>query len=246
MNESDDIGNLYRRIGGDPGGYYEIAREDEARQARQRWPLLRALSAASIDIPAADGAHVDDAASTQATVDGGRFGRNGEREHALADRQGLDPRGEKGLRGLFARGLRPPSTPAPETAAPIEAASRFGVVQIERSISPGEPSRAAPPPAEAAAQAPSRQTASVADAVRAPRESADDKKPLGPSHATQRELVAVPAVQGKTPVSDQPNTVLRRLFERAEPAVERNELRALFSRISDAKRAVPQEPGAGS
>src|SRR5262245_40258646 len=46
MSVSDDVGNLFRRFGGDAGQYQEVARDDEAKQAALRWPLLNALDIA--------------------------------------------------------------------------------------------------------------------------------------------------------------------------------------------------------
>jgi hypothetical protein len=43
MSVSDDIGNLFQRFGGDPDHYQEVARDDDAKHAASRWPLLSAL-----------------------------------------------------------------------------------------------------------------------------------------------------------------------------------------------------------
>jgi len=45
MKESDDIANLFRHFGGQPGQYQEISRDNEARQSRGRWPLLSSIEA---------------------------------------------------------------------------------------------------------------------------------------------------------------------------------------------------------
>lgn len=45
MKESDDIANLFRHFGGQPGQYQEISRANEARQSRERWPLLASIEA---------------------------------------------------------------------------------------------------------------------------------------------------------------------------------------------------------
>jgi len=43
MSVSDDIGNLFQRFGGDADRYQEVARDDDAKHAASRWPLLTAL-----------------------------------------------------------------------------------------------------------------------------------------------------------------------------------------------------------
>jgi hypothetical protein len=46
MSVSDDIGNLFQRFGGNPDRYQEVARDDDAKHAASRWPLLSALDIA--------------------------------------------------------------------------------------------------------------------------------------------------------------------------------------------------------
>lgn len=45
MPASSDIVNLFQQFGGKPAGYQELARAQANQQARERWPLLRALGA---------------------------------------------------------------------------------------------------------------------------------------------------------------------------------------------------------
>lgn len=55
MKESDDIANLFRHFGGQPGQYQEINRANEARQSRERWPLLASIEAdQAAQLPAVD------------------------------------------------------------------------------------------------------------------------------------------------------------------------------------------------
>ena len=42
MSQSDDVGNLFRRFGGDAADYQELAQETDLNLARQRWPMLSA------------------------------------------------------------------------------------------------------------------------------------------------------------------------------------------------------------
>jgi hypothetical protein len=46
MSVSDDIDNLFQRFGGNPDRYQEVARDDDAKHAAARWPLLSALDIA--------------------------------------------------------------------------------------------------------------------------------------------------------------------------------------------------------
>lgn len=201
MKHPDDIGNLYRRFGGDPASYHEIAREDEVAHARQRWPILLALSEVAIDIPLAvtDGkprSAQGSAAYIAGRQDGGR----------AADRHAAAPStvrtGMKGLRRLFARALRPSAAPVVKPVDRVDAAPRFGALGAGQVTSAGI--------ADSAASAVGRRapipTAAVATDTAAPH----------------------------------------RLFPREQPVKEQNDLRALFARISEAGRALPSEPGAGS
>jgi hypothetical protein len=45
MTESDDIANLFKHFGGQPDQYREIARSNDAKMSRARWPLLSAVEA---------------------------------------------------------------------------------------------------------------------------------------------------------------------------------------------------------
>jgi hypothetical protein len=51
MNPSRDIEKLFDQFGGDAGNYQEIGRENEATNARTRWPLLATLDLSQPSIP---------------------------------------------------------------------------------------------------------------------------------------------------------------------------------------------------
>ncbi len=51
MNPSRDIEKLFEHFGGNAGDYQEIGRENEARSARTRWPLLATLDFTQPAIP---------------------------------------------------------------------------------------------------------------------------------------------------------------------------------------------------
>lgn len=52
MSSSSDIEKLFDHFGGDANAYQEIGRENEARSARTRWPLLVTLDLSQPTIPA--------------------------------------------------------------------------------------------------------------------------------------------------------------------------------------------------
>ncbi|OAJ62527.1 hypothetical protein A6V36_21510 [Paraburkholderia ginsengiterrae] len=52
MSSSSDIEKLFEHFGGDATAYQEIGRENEARTARTRWPLLETLDLTQPAIPA--------------------------------------------------------------------------------------------------------------------------------------------------------------------------------------------------
>ena len=52
MSPSSDIETLFGHFGGNPAGYQEIGRENEASTARTRWPLLVTLDLKQPSIPA--------------------------------------------------------------------------------------------------------------------------------------------------------------------------------------------------
>ena len=52
MSSSSDIEKLFDHFGGDANAYQEIGRENEARSARTRWPLLVTLDLTQPTIPA--------------------------------------------------------------------------------------------------------------------------------------------------------------------------------------------------
>lgn len=55
MRDDNDITSLYREFGGDPRNYREIGREDRARAARGRWPLLSRIRPGQSGVPPAAG-----------------------------------------------------------------------------------------------------------------------------------------------------------------------------------------------
>lgn len=72
MSPSSDIETLFGHFGGNAGDYQEIGRENEARSARTRWPLLVTLELTQPVIPAITqrrdpvAKHVDESGQAQA------------------------------------------------------------------------------------------------------------------------------------------------------------------------------------
>ena len=126
MSSSSDIEKLFDHFGGDASAYQEIGRENEARSARTRWPLLVTLDLTQPVIPA--------------------IGQRSEASpRALpkeASREAVDPKDTtpkdaasvtRAKAPLFTRSHRrdiPPVVVATPSAAP-QGASRFGTLETE-------------------------------------------------------------------------------------------------------------------
>ncbi|MFM0340459.1 cellulose biosynthesis protein BcsP [Paraburkholderia fungorum] len=126
MSSSSDIEKLFDHFGGDASAYQEIGRENEARSARTRWPLLVTLDLTQPAIPA--------------------IGQRSEASpRALpkdASREAVDPKDTtpkdaasvtRAKAPLFTRSHRrdiPPVVVATPSAAP-QGASRFGTFETE-------------------------------------------------------------------------------------------------------------------
>src|SRR5215831_12406895 len=54
MSTSRDVKALFDRFGGDASSYREIRMENEARDARGRWPLLGMIDPREVDLSAAE------------------------------------------------------------------------------------------------------------------------------------------------------------------------------------------------
>ncbi|PZR40937.1 cellulose biosynthesis protein BcsP [Paraburkholderia fungorum] len=160
MSSSSDIEKLFDHFGGDANAYQEIGRENEARSARTRWPLLVTLDLTQPTIPAirqrreADSETLAQEAARKAA----------EEAAAAADRQDDVPKDAASVTRakapLFTRSHRrdiPPVVVAAKSAAP-SGASRFGALETNdgTAVSPG---------AETAPAAPTAPTAPVPPAV---------------------------------------------------------------------------------
>lgn len=123
MSSSSDIEKLFDHFGGDANAYQEIGRENEARSARTRWPLLVTLDLTQPTIPAI-GQRRELARDTSA-------------RDAAPALDGQDPTPKDAVSvtrakaPLFTRSHRrdiPPVVVATQSVAPA-AASRFGALE---------------------------------------------------------------------------------------------------------------------
>jgi resuscitation-promoting factor RpfA len=153
MSTSRDIKALFDRFGGDATSYREIRMENEAHDARDRWPLLGMIDPRKVELSAAEQARGQKPANTAA--DAGASATPGESEAAQSEvgpasmrTGGLLPRdrSQAALRRsapLFTRSPRRDIPPVIEKAAPKapeSAAFRF-------SPTPGAAPRAEDEPA---------------------------------------------------------------------------------------------------
>ncbi|WP_109482817.1 cellulose biosynthesis protein BcsP [Paraburkholderia sp. C35] len=177
MSVSDDVGNLFRRFGGDAGQYQEVTRDDDAKHAALRWPLLNALDIAHPE-PVPDASR-----PAPKTASAARVEPTAQTAMQAAPAPAAQPAATPDATGpsrppLFARGHRHASMPPPVTPAAPMGASRFS-----------------PPPAVAPAA--DRVTA----AANAPTMSAASVAPVAPTAQTAPAASAPPAADMPTSVA---------------------------------------------
>ena len=125
MSSSSDIEKLFDHFGGDASAYQEIGRENEARSARTRWPLLVTLDLTQPAIPAI---------GQRREVAGEALAQEAAPE---VDRQDMTPKDAASVTRakapLFTRSHRrdiPPVAVAAQPGAP-RGASRFGAFETK-------------------------------------------------------------------------------------------------------------------
>ncbi|MFM0075770.1 cellulose biosynthesis protein BcsP [Paraburkholderia sediminicola] len=126
MSSSSDIEKLFDHFGGDASAYQEIGRENEARSARTRWPLLVTLDLTQPAIPAiGQRREVAHEASAQDVA-------------PAVDRQDTTPKDAASVTRakapLFTRSHRrdiPPVVFAAAQPASLRGASRFGAFETK-------------------------------------------------------------------------------------------------------------------
>ncbi|WP_454873984.1 cellulose biosynthesis protein BcsP [Paraburkholderia xenovorans] len=157
MSSSSDIEKLFDHFGGDANAYQEIGRENEARSARTRWPLLVTLDLTQPTIPAIGQRRE---ARPQAPMAAG--------SPVAVDRQDFTSKDAASVTRakapLFTRSHRRDIPPVPVTAPATvpRGASRFSALESKAEAAP----QAASAVAEADAAAPA--TVQAAPAASAP------------------------------------------------------------------------------
>jgi hypothetical protein len=152
MSSSSDIEKLFDHFGGDANAYQEIGRENEARSARTRWPLLVTLDLTQPKIPAIGQRREPPREPLAGTA-----------QAAAIDRQDTTPKDAvsvtRAKAPLFTRSHRrdipPVATAAAQPAAP-SGASRFGALEAsaDAGAQAAPSTQAAPAPARLDAATP--------------------------------------------------------------------------------------------
>ncbi|MDR5754247.1 MULTISPECIES: cellulose biosynthesis protein BcsP [unclassified Caballeronia] len=220
MNTSRDIEKLFEHFGGNAGDYQEIGKENEARSARTRWPLLATLDFAQPPIP-----EVAQRRDVQLPT------ARGARGEAAADASPTPTPINRGKPPLFARAHRRTIPPVGNVTLPAVApgASRFADAG-EAAPSADAAPLTAMPPAAAPVQTPLRAAipvvpaapvAPAAPAAANPFASRPVQTPLratlSPTHATPPAAPpARPAVLQPQAPAPAPHSILGKLF--ASPA----------------------------
>jgi hypothetical protein len=229
MSVSDDIGNLFRKFGGNADAYQEVARDDEAQIARARWPLL-----ATLDVEAHQSVPTVSVRNPGTAV------------QIKAVQPAANPARPASKLPLFARGHRHATTPVPAVAAPprVVGAPRFAPAAKEES-GPEEarPAAQAPAPAPQSAGQPANRAADRATVA-----LADERRPaspaagiLGRAAATHASALAPAAPAVAAPAA---NSILGHMFRAApapapaEPEVT-GDLSRLFRRLENPREPEP-------
>ncbi|MFM0627262.1 cellulose biosynthesis protein BcsP [Paraburkholderia xenovorans] len=177
MSSSSDIEKLFDHFGGDASAYQEIGRENEARTARTRWPLLVTLDLTQPTIPAIGQRR--EAKPQPLAVE----------TPVAVDRQDTTPKDAASVTRakapLFTRSHRrdiPPVAVAASATAP-KGASRFGELESkddatsQAAVGAARVERVAPVAAQAAPSVAPAQTAPVASAPQAVQAAAIPLRP---------------------------------------------------------------------
>jgi hypothetical protein len=185
MSVSDDVGNLFRRFGGDAGQYQEVTRDDDAKHAALRWPLLNALDIAHAKPVPDAGRAASPAPRVDAVVQASSPAAAAQSANTAGTPAGSESTGPA-RPPLFARGHRhasmpPPVAPAqmganrfsaPPAVAPAADRSNAAANAPSMSAAPALQMPAPVPPASTVAAAPSMPPVSPASHDAAPQREA--------------------------------------------------------------------------
>ncbi|WP_244124542.1 cellulose biosynthesis protein BcsP [Burkholderia gladioli] len=155
MNTSRDVKALFDRFGGDASSYQEIRMENEALDARRRWPLLGMIDPRQAELAAASG-QPDEARAAASPAEAGARGKAATQNRTHAVLRSTAP--------LFTRSPRrdvPPAiAPQPAPAAPEGSTYRFTPAPDAAAMA-AEPAELAAPAVALAAAAAGADTAAA-------------------------------------------------------------------------------------
>ncbi|WP_244099364.1 cellulose biosynthesis protein BcsP [Burkholderia gladioli] len=181
MNTSRDVKALFDRFGGDASSYQEIRMENEALDARRRWPLLGMIDPRQAELAAASG-QPDEARAAASPAEAGARGKAATQNRTHAVLRSTAP--------LFTRSPRrdvPPAiAPQPAPAAPEGSTYRFTPAPDAAAMA-AEPAELAAPAVALAAAAAGADTAAAEPASPAATLLAPLQASLAP-----RDAVSVP------------------------------------------------------
>ncbi|WP_168791157.1 cellulose biosynthesis protein BcsP [Paraburkholderia aromaticivorans] len=236
MSSSSDIEKLFDHFGGDANAYQEIGRENEARSARTRWPLLVTLDLTQPTIPAI-GQRREAKPQSQAVE-----------APVAVDRQDTTPKDAASVTRakapLFTRSHRRDIPPV-AVAAPVtvpQGASRFGELESKNDATPqaaigaARVGAVAPVAAQTTpAASPAAQSAAAATPF-APAAIPAQTAPLAPvPHAAQPASVP-PAIPLRPPVMQTVASAVPNWAQTPTPA------RAYASTTAPNAPAAPTQP----
>jgi hypothetical protein len=254
MSSSSDIEKLFDHFGGDASAYQEIGRENEARSARTRWPLLETLDLTQPAIPAI-GQRRELKAQTPANI----------AQPVVGDEDTTPKDAASVTRAkapLFTRSPRrdiPPVVVAAPPSATPSGGSRFGVLETAReaetpvaagaarveAVAPVAaavaPVAAVPPTAPAASMAPATPVAQIAPVAQtAPMPS------TAQTAASQASPLAAPSwAQAPAPARAYTSAPAAPIVP-AAPAAPAQPASILGKLFAPAPQPAPQQPAAAS
>lgn len=191
MSVSDDIGNLFQRFGGNPDRYQEVARDDDAKHAASRWPLLSAVDIAQPEQVPGAGRPAPTMSAVQAlstapatrTVGGGVFGAGVQPAATEAATEAADEAKPVSNVRSTAAGLSAADTPAAASAEDGNVTLDPVTSALPRSplFARGHRHAMMPPPVDAARQAASRFSPPPQAAAAASDAEATARQPAQPT-----------------------------------------------------------------
>jgi hypothetical protein len=228
MNTSRDIEKLFDHFGGNAGDYQEIGRENEAKSARTRWPLLATLDFAQPAIP-----------EIAPRRDIQKSAINAAGSEPDAEAAGRPTPIHRGRPQLFTRPHRRTIPPVDAPAAQSLSALRFSAHAEEAGVTEGEadaPTAAGIPPVQAAA--PVQAPAPAPVETPAPAEVRPAAATFGSSFLARRAPAAAapvePARVQPAPQPEPQSTILGKLFKpqtQPAPSAPSNSLQSMFDRL---------------